>query len=274
MNLRRDIRQTHHSGSWVYATVLEVALGYATVILSKGGSTLTNLPVTGGVVRADDTVIVDYSSGVAPTVRPLKVVPPDPDELELAEVVPDIDLLPTEAEDPGPTSYWTSGFHSVKAYQFGGTYTNVPQNSWEPVRFSHVDWDTDSFFDINFPYYITVPAPGYYYCIADIGWPQCGAPAGVGYPPYSTPYWPTDVPASLKISIQSNAYGDMGYNEDYPMPRVGGEKAMQAVGQGPLEAEERIQVLVWQDAQSYVDLTQTSPLRPRLTVVWMGNHGA
>lgn len=275
MSLRRQVRQTHHSGSWAYAIVLEIGLGYATVALTNGGAQLSNLPVTGGAIAAGDRVIIDYSAGVIPTVRPLAVLPEEELPIELATVVPEKEELPVDEEPLPGESYWTSGFHSVKAYQFGGTFTTVGRNEWTPVRFSHVDWDTDEFFDPNYPYYITVPAPGFYMCIADIGIEPCGSGAGLGYPTYYTePYWPIDVPASVKISIQSNAYGDMGYNEDYPIPRVAtAEKDLQAIGQGPLDADERIQVLIWQDIEQYISLTQVVPLRPRLTVIWMGNHG-
>jgi hypothetical protein len=78
MSLRRSVRQTIHGGSTTYATVEEYKLGLATVRLGETGARLSNLSTIGGEVDVGDTVIVDYSAGVIPIVRPLFVV----DEVE------------------------------------------------------------------------------------------------------------------------------------------------------------------------------------------------
>lgn len=83
MTFRRTVRKAIQSGSTVHATVESYALGYATVRLATNGARLTNLSTQGAIVTAGDKVIVDYSAGVKPVVRPLFIPTYEPDTLEV-----------------------------------------------------------------------------------------------------------------------------------------------------------------------------------------------
>lgn len=83
MTLRRSIRKAIQRGGTVHATVEAYHLGYATVRLADKGARLTNLSTQGAVVKAGDKVIVDYSAGVRPVVRPLFIPEYEPEELEI-----------------------------------------------------------------------------------------------------------------------------------------------------------------------------------------------
>jgi hypothetical protein len=78
----------------MYAMVEESNLGLATVRLGGTGSRMTNLSTVGGQVQAGDTVIVDWSAGVDPIVRPLFLA--DEEEIQLGLSVPE---SPVDDED-------------------------------------------------------------------------------------------------------------------------------------------------------------------------------
>ena len=73
MSIRRSVRKAMQTGTTMYARVEESNLGLATVRLGGLGARMTNLSTVGGQVQAGDTVIVDWSAGVDPIVRPLFV---------------------------------------------------------------------------------------------------------------------------------------------------------------------------------------------------------
>jgi hypothetical protein len=95
MSIRRHIRKALQTGTTIYARVEDVSLGLATVRLGGIGVRLTNLSTVGGEVAVGDTVIVDYSAGVNPIVRPL-FVQDEPEELPLGISVPE---TPIDDED-------------------------------------------------------------------------------------------------------------------------------------------------------------------------------
>jgi hypothetical protein len=142
MTLRRDVRKAIQRGSSVYATVEEYKLGWATVRLATNGARLTNLSTQGAIVDSGDQVIVDYSAGVRPVVRPLFIPEYEEDELEPdegKEVVPVNDDwacmvtveydngygLDPDGNDPRPYDCW---------HQF------VPMATWTKVRFADNWW--------------------------------------------------------------------------------------------------------------------------------------
>lgn len=71
MNLRRTVRRTIQQGNSVFATVEDVHNGLVTVRLVAGGARLTSLSFLGLEVTVGQRVIVDYSSGSPPVVRPI-----------------------------------------------------------------------------------------------------------------------------------------------------------------------------------------------------------
>lgn len=71
MSIRRTVRKALQTGTTMYAIVEESNLGLASVRLGGIGSRMTNLSTVGGQVEVGDTVIVDWSAGVNPIVRPL-----------------------------------------------------------------------------------------------------------------------------------------------------------------------------------------------------------
>ena len=81
-NLRQPVRRAISSGTTVYATVESYANGMATVRINPYGSRLSNLSTIGGIVSVGDTVIVDYTHGVIPIVRPLYSTDEEEEELE------------------------------------------------------------------------------------------------------------------------------------------------------------------------------------------------
>lgn len=92
MNLREQIREAYRSGKLLNATVEAVILGQATVVLNDSGTRLTNLTVMSGNIEVGDKVLVDYSAGTPPTVRPLSdnlppFIPPDIEEAGIENVV-------------------------------------------------------------------------------------------------------------------------------------------------------------------------------------------
>lgn len=282
MSLRRNIRQTHNVGSYMYAVVESYNLGYATVRLADKGTRLTNLTVTGGELSPGDVCIVDYSSGTPPTVRPTTIIPEDEEiGLELAELVPEKQLQPIEEEIPYE-AYWTGGDHGVKAYQWGGTYTMVPNNTWVTVPFTHVDWDTESetpqpFFDPANPDYLTVAAPGYYWVIASVGFSPGGASV-TGSPYYfGGGGWQWGFTSStrnhLDVQVDSNIGGTHVYNRDYIIPdNLSIGKSFQSIGIAKLEALERVYLKVHALTSQTLHLEQLYGVYPMLSLQWMGNY--
>lgn len=173
MNLRRDVRKAIQRGSSVYATVEEYKLGYATVRLAKNGARLTNLSTQGAIVTRGDQVIVDYSAGVKPVVRPLFIPAYEPETLEIdsgKEVTPpDDDFscavnvtyayghgLGPEGEDPFPYESWE---------QF------IPISTWTKIQFADNQWKWGSeTWGFSVEYYDSAPgAAGMYDETKDFG---------------------------------------------------------------------------------------------------------
>lgn len=280
MSLRRNIRQAQQAGVYSYAILEAYNLGLATVRLAKNGARLSNLPVTGSQLNIGDVVIVDYSSGTPPTVRPVTVIPDDEEiSLELAEMVPEKQLQ--EMEEPLTyEAYWVAGDHGVKAYQWGGTYTTVFRNQWTVVRLSGVDWDSESetlqpFWDPYNPDYITVPAPGYYMILATVAFSGGGTPTG-WYFEGIDPWWgyPSDAPAMMEIAVDSNVTGRLTYARDYPIARDHTKnKIFQAyAAAAKIEALERVYLKVNQDVEQSLTLVQEYNVTPSLTLQWIGNY--
>jgi len=282
MSLRRNIRQTHNAGAYTYAIVENYDLGYATVRLAENGARLTRLSVTGGELSPGDVCIVDYSSGIPPTVRPVTIIPGDEKiGLELAELVPEKTLQPIEEIVPYE-AYWTGGDHGVKAYQWGGTYTSVPNNAWVVVPFTHVDWDTESetdqpFWDPANPEYLTAPAPGYYWVIASVGFSPGGASV-IGPPFYYGGGgwqwgWQAHSRNHLDIQVDSSVGGTHVYQRDYIIAdndQIG--KCFQAIGIAKLEALERVYLKVHILSAQTLHLEQLYNVYPMLALQWMGNY--
>lgn len=88
MSIRRSIRKAIQTGTTMYAVVEESNLGLATVRLGGAlGARMTNISTVGGVVSPGDAVVVDWSAGIDPIVRPLFVE--EEEEIELGISVPE-----------------------------------------------------------------------------------------------------------------------------------------------------------------------------------------
>jgi hypothetical protein len=251
----------------MYAKVEAVEIGLATVRLAESGTRLTNLSIIGGEINVGETVIIDYSSGTPPVVRPYTIL----DTLE--EVLPLAADLPERAIEPDIEDeidlVFVGGEHGVRVHQLGGTPTHCPKNQWVEVRWGSMKWDTDDFFLFTNPYRITIPAPGYYLCIADIGWDPCG-PFNDAHD--NMPH--IEAGPGMNVEIYSNVFGVVATNRDNPIdcePTVG--KIMNVVGYGHFERYETVKVRVMQEAVSTLNLEQSVwHIYPRLTIQWIGNE--
>jgi len=87
MNLKRAVHKAIQAGTTLHATVEAYSLGRATVRISGTGARLSNLSTIGGELEPGDKVIVDYSAGTPPFVRPAWIpeyeAPPMPTSLAL-----------------------------------------------------------------------------------------------------------------------------------------------------------------------------------------------
>lgn len=154
MSIRRTVRRTIQTGSSIYATVEEYNLGKATVRLIDNGARLTNLSTIGKAVSPGDMVIIDYSAGVNPIVRPSfeqqsSTTPPE--AIDATSYTEDEEQDPIFLEDVG-----AAGLLNDQSYPiYKNTYAYLPfkyNNStpthdydmagyWETGG-GWIDWDT------------------------------------------------------------------------------------------------------------------------------------
>ena len=160
MSLRRAVRQAHKSGAYVHAQVEDIQFGFATVRLgSANGPRLTQLPVLGGVVAIGETVVVDYSAGTPPVVRPVTVGAPSQEGLGADQTVRPEGTIDTDV--------------SIHAYMT----SNLPltPNEWKTMPMHAVKFDTHNFWDLQEPEYLSIPYTGFYFFVAHVrisGWPD------------------------------------------------------------------------------------------------------
>jgi hypothetical protein len=135
------------------AVVEDISLGYATVRLANRGARLTGLPVLGGAVVVGESVIVDYSGGTPPLVRPITTPYIDPTaELEGAPFGEGLDEIQSDV--------------SFKVY--ADTERSVG-TSYGQVQWDTVEFQTETFFSIGSPSVLTIPFDGYYFICANVG---------------------------------------------------------------------------------------------------------
>jgi hypothetical protein len=149
--LRRPIRQTQKSGVYIYAVVEGISLGYATVRFANGGARMTNLPVLGGAVMVGEKVVVDYSGGVPPLVRPI--------------------TTPWEDEAGQLGEGFGESMNEIQSDVSFKVYGDTPQligTSYGQVEFATVEWQTEPFFTTGNPKVITLPYDGYYFIYAQL----------------------------------------------------------------------------------------------------------
>lgn len=152
--LRRPIRQLHQASARQYATVEDLIFGRATVRISEHGARLTGLSVVGGFVEVGDQVIVDYSSGVPPVVRPFTVK----SEASTVAINPGESAIDKYVSMAGPLCF--------SVYGVTGGEIAVAQT---PIQFSTVLFDNGKFFDFHDPTHITIPDDGFYMIEAHFG---------------------------------------------------------------------------------------------------------
>lgn len=263
-SVKEIIRGNFYGGLYVYAIVEEINLGLATVRLCKGGARLTQLPVIGGQVLVGERVIVDYSSNVPPVVRPIEEHPPYDDEI--FDIAPMLPLWQDEEEEDLPPVYWKGGDHGAQVFAFGGgTIAN------DVVYWNQMAYDTDGFYTKLSPV-IKIPAPGFYFFVADVGWPPLGSAAGyLDSWASGQPRYPLDTPIDLIVTIESESWGIIGADITHPIPRAQKNKYHTIVGQAPLKGTDEVVLRVNVEGIDGCSLIQDFGLCPRLTVQWLGN---
>jgi hypothetical protein len=261
-DLRRDTRNIHQKGAYIYATVEDIKLGFATVRLSTNGARMTNLPVVGGPVLTGQRVAVDYSAGVPPVVRPVA-----------EEQQPTVGLgLP---EGPEVTSSPRRD-HSCRLRLT--SQTGISHDSWTTISWSEAEYQTDTFWAGGSPSNIELPMRGVYMFIVDLSWGSSHDhwdevhQTGDGF----TIGWRYDH-EPLSVEVTSTTNGRVARYTDFPItsePSIG--KIMQMSGSHYGEAEEILQVKVYQRTrQSTMNLEphfeEGQFLAPRVTVQWMSD---
>jgi len=165
MSIRRTVRKALESGTTMYAKVEEVNLGLATVRLGGTGRRMTNLSTVGGQVQKDDTVIVDWSAGINPIVRPLFLA----DEEEPLPLADSAGESFVDYEDYG----CAVGSHMY--YEWGiGIYEGIGNKmrnamfDWSLFYEWNELWDSANMCATPYPYgdeFITIPRDGKYYFV-------------------------------------------------------------------------------------------------------------
>lgn len=178
MNLRELTRRTATGGATVFATVLETALGRASVQLVDGGSKLSNLPVVGRAVKPGQRVVVDYSAEGTPTVRPLTIdvdYYAEDDELEEAERI----IPPEPVEEVLPIPEPELIFYPVTGRM--GRYSPTTIASGSPYGYLTLDKTYHDTHDAWNGYNWTAPQNGTYMISATVGYTYYGGSWGSAY---------------------------------------------------------------------------------------------
>jgi len=140
MSIRRTVRKALESGTTMYAKVEEVNLGLATVRLGGTGRRMSNLSTVGGEVQKNDTVIVDWSAGINPIVRPL-FLEDEPEELELGTSAPE-NTYDSEDISTFQDTYY-GGF-------WGGNYPPLNQGVPHQLEGGSYDYEYESYYQEYF----------------------------------------------------------------------------------------------------------------------------
>jgi hypothetical protein len=154
---------------WAY--VESYALGYATVRLAQGGARLTNLAVLGAMVKPGDLVIVDYSTGIKPVVRPVSTKPvyqSPTSTLQLATATPPVAAGESyvQAEDIGcqAMSHEYSPGNPHQWFNTGNPYRPLMNGVWTKLYFNRVNWDPTKMAGYSG---VTIKVPGFYLVTAN-----------------------------------------------------------------------------------------------------------
>lgn len=160
--LLRTVRQTRQNSLTNICYVENVIHGLATVrVGNASGRRITNLSVLGGAVTPGEMAVLDWATGSKPVVRPYSVIEPLGDP-----VLPPAD---TSAEEP--RIYAPDASVSV----YGRETQALPMNEWVTIHFHDRHFDTHSFFNQDYPDYVTIPHVGLYFFTAKVatyGWPN------------------------------------------------------------------------------------------------------
>ena len=209
MTLRRTVRQTHRSGSYVPAVVESISLGYATVRLSPSGARLTNLPVFGAAVSVGDRVYVDYTAGVQPSVR--KAGTMDLSDLEAIDLtVAELDVTPTIID---PVEETITAGADLSFSIWSSVQQQISAAERMPIQFNNEVFDTADFFDIQRAVTnIKLPADGLYFIVGQIGI-LTSASVSVSYPYIAEQrhYHP------ITLELEGSEYGIFAVEQGYPL---------------------------------------------------------
>lgn len=207
--MRRIVRQTHKFGSYIYATVENVSLGYASVRLHDTNTRLTNLVVMGAPVLPGDQVVVDYSAGVPPTVRQSTIYGPskEPETLESAWRRDLPAQIPVE-----PIDFQMAADASFSIYTVAGQSIGIGA----PVRigFGGVTFDTANYFrPSESATRVVIPANGLYYFTGQVG-VIMNVPAGAGD---FIDYQRSRLANRIILTLTGSEYGVFGTHMDGPL---------------------------------------------------------
>ena len=256
-NLRRQTRNIHQKGSYIYGTVENVILGLATVRLTTNGARFTNLPVVGGAVAKGQRVILDYSAGTPPVVRPVA-----------EEQQPTVGLgLPEGPE----VNYIPRRDHSCRLLLT--SEVGISWDTWTTISWDEADYQTDIFWTSGTD--ITLPYNGVYVFLADISWGPSHDHWNEVHDGGLKVAWGYDY-EPLRVDFYSTTAGTIGTYTDRPItsvPSVG--KIMQSLATHYGEKDEIIQVKVYQmtrlQTMNLVPVAEDGQfLASRITVQWMG----
>lgn len=280
--IKRQVRQAHQSGVFVYATVEELNLGLATVRLISTGARLTNLPVIGGEIVKGQRVIIDYASGTSPRVRAVQVP-----LAESPSVLPDAPVAkPAIGEVPvGGAGVRVSGVSDEI----------MSPNVWYDLSWTSLVYDTTDgyMYSSGEPKYIALPYVGAYMWVLDIAWDATTYHFG-DIETYSREFWISETDpethaiidhwdineATLRswnecynVQVLSETNGVIDVAQSNPIEsKEGAVKWMQASGIYYIASPDRIYAQVMNNFASSTHLFPSAdPLVPKFTVQWINS---
>ena len=153
---RSIFRRTHRAGAKRKAVVEKLKIGKATVRLVGTNVRMTNLNVVGYGIEEGDLVYVEYG-GIKPVVKPAS-------RAEQEELI----LLGSGGKRAGDVTDEPNSDVGARVYRL--TDLVVPWNTWTPVEYDTVDWDSSNFWTPVLPERFTAPQTGNYLVLFHWAW--------------------------------------------------------------------------------------------------------
>lgn len=153
---RNIFRQTHRAGAKRRAIVEKLKIGKATVRLVGTNVRMTNLNVVGYGIEEGDLVYVEYG-GIKPVVKPAGKA-----EQERLKI------LGSGGKRRGDVEAEPSSDVGARVYR--STNLTIPYNTWTPIPFNTVDWDSSNIWTPVLPERMTAPQTGNYLVLFHWAW--------------------------------------------------------------------------------------------------------